>query len=332
MTDSASMMGALDARVSRREGRREFFRSALGGAAVAAAGVATLGVVSAAQAQSVTPVTDADILNFALNLEYLEAQFYSYAANDTGLPAALLTGTGAVGTVTPGRRAGFTDPVVAQYAREIAADEAAHVQFLRTTLGSSAVAMPSIDLGVSKDSAFSRAAQAAGLVPAGTAFDPYATDESFLLAAFIFEDVGVTAYKGASPLLSSNAYVDAAAGILAAEAFHAGLIRNALYQKGLATPSLRTSTDAIAKARDTLDGAQLLEQGVSNQTRTITNADATTTSVEYANLVPTDGNAITFSRSAGQVLGIVYLNATAGTTAGGFFPAGVNGTIKASAA
>jgi hypothetical protein len=325
MTDSATTIDALDARVHRREDRRAFFRAALGGAAVAAAGVAAVGLAGTASAQA---VTDADILNFALNLEYLEAQFYSYAANGVGLPASLLGGTGTPGAVTGGRQVTFTDPVVAQYAREIAADEAAHVQFLRTALGTSAVAMPAIDLGFTANSAFSRAAQAAGLATAGNAFDAYASDENFLLAAFIFEDVGVTAYKGASPLISSNAYLDAAAGILAAEAFHAGLIRSTLYAKGIATPSLRTSADAISNARDTLDGAQDLDQGIS--TLTVTNASAA--AVTYANIAPADANGLAFSRSPGQVLGIVYLNATANTTSGGFFPAGVNGTIKASSA
>jgi hypothetical protein len=213
----------------------------------------------------------------------------------------------------------FTDPVVAQYALEIAQDEIAHVRFLRTALGASAVAAPSIDIGSSANGAFSAAARAAGLVGAGAAFDPYLNDENFLLGAFIFEDVGVTAYKGASPLLSNRGTLEAAAGILAAEAYHAGLIRTVLYRKGVEMPTLRSQTIAISDARDGLDGASDLDQGVFLAPN------------DVSNIVPTDANGLAFSRSAAQVLNIVYLTRTA-ATAGGFFPAGVNGVIRSSQA
>jgi hypothetical protein len=315
MTDQTELLEALEARARRREDRRTFFR-AFG--AIATVGGAAL-VAGATAGQAATP-SDPDILNFALNLEYLEAQFYSYAFNGTGLPAAMLTGTGTQGTVTGGRKVNFTDPVVAAYAREIAGDEIAHVAFLRTALGSAAVAMPSIDVGTDPNGAFSSAARAAGLVGAGQSFDPYASDENFLLGAFIFEDVGVTAYKGAAPLISNKTYTEAAAGILAVEAYHASIVRTTLYQKGIATPSamLIEATEAISKARDSLDGPSDDDQGIAP----INGA---------SNIVPLDNNGIAYSRSTGQVLNIVYLN-NASVMKGGFFPAGVNGTINLSAA
>ncbi|HVF94153.1 MAG TPA: ferritin-like domain-containing protein [Sphingomonas sp.] len=329
MTDSEQLIDVLDARVKRREDRRGFFRNALGAAAVTAAGATALTLGGRAQAQTTT-FTDADVLNFALNLEYLEAQFYSYAATGAGLASTLLGGSGQQGAVQGGRKVTFTDPAVAAYAREIAADEVAHVSFLRAQLGASAVAQPAIDVSVGPNSAFSVAARAAGVITAGQTFDPYATDENFLLGAFIFEDVGVSAYKGAAPLLTSKAYLEAAAGILAVEAYHAAIIRTTLTAKGLVTPSLWTAADGISNARDTLDGPSEIDQGITPTTRAVTSG-TTTTTYAISNIVPTDNSGIVFSRSPGQVLNIVYLTNTAASL-GGFFPAGVNGTIKTAAA
>ncbi len=342
MTDTdQQLVERLESRAERRSERREFFRTALGTGAVAIAGAAAIAVGSHAAAQTAT--SDTDILNFALNLEYLEAQFYSYAVFGTGLPAGQLTGVGTQGAVTGGRAVGFSDPIVAQYAREIAGDEVQHVAFLRGQLGTLAVAQPAIDIGGTATSAFSTAARAAGLVGTGVAFDPYASDENFLLAAFLFEDVGVTAYKGAASLLSSKVYLDAAAGILAAEAYHASIIRTVLYAKGVDTPRFRTEADAISNARDLLDGTVEDDQGISPVTLTGSPsptpapgayapfAPAALLGQVASNIVPTTSDGLAYGRATGNVLNIVYLNSLA-VTSGGFFPAGVNGSIKTSAA
>lgn len=84
-------------------------------------------------------------------------------------------------------------------AKEIADDEIAHVELLRAALGDAAVPCPLIDIGP----AFAAAGNAATGVMLDPAFDPYANDAFFLHGAFIFEDVGVTAYGGAvEPLFS----------------------------------------------------------------------------------------------------------------------------------
>lgn len=325
MSDSELLTAALDSRVQRRENRRAFFAAAVGAGAFMYANAA------AAQAAP----TEADVLNFALNLEYLEANFYYYAAFGQPIPTASINGgvpadraAAADGTLYNAGAHGvpFSDPAIRAYAREIARDELAHVDFLRTTLAASAVAQPALDIGIRPDGAFSNAARAAGFfTDTATAFDPYADDLSFLYGAFIFEDVGVTAYKGSAALLNTKAYIDAAAGILAAEAYHAAIVRTSIDRigdrPGLKGATLRDDTELVSNARDSLDGTDDRDQGIARST---TGVGLT------ANIAPTNADGQAFSRSAAQVLNIVYLNRAA-VTLGGFFPAGVNGNIKTSA-
>jgi len=276
------------------------------------AGVAGLGVVggsaltgAATTSASAAAPSDGAILNFALNLEYLEAEFYQQAAFGKSLSDKLTSGKGDKGGVVGGRQVSFTTPRIAKAAKEIAQDELAHVKFLRTALGGAKVARPKIDL----KNSFTAAAQAAGLIGAGQTFDPFANENNFLLAAYIFEDVGVTAYKGAAPLISNKTYLEAAAGILSVEAYHAGIVRSALAEKDLSEASM-----AISNARDSLDGRSNLDQGIGKGSN---------------NLVPTDRNGIAYSRSAAQVLNVVYLNPKS-VSKGGFFPKGVNGAVSVS--
>jgi hypothetical protein len=292
-------------RSAENETDRRVFLKAAGVAGLGTLGAGALASLGASPA-SAAP-SDGAILNFALNLEYLEAEFYSRAAFGHGLPSSLVNGSGTFGQVTGGHKVHFKSRKIRQIAQEIAHDEIDHVRFLRTALGGARVSRPAIDL----KSSFTAAARAAGLIGPKHRFNPFANENNFLLAAFIFEDVGVTAYKGAAPLINNKTYLDAAAGILSVEAYHAGIIRTSLYDKDLSG-----AANKISAARDSLDGSSDDDQGIRRMRR--------------RNLVPTDANGLAYGRSADKVLNVAYLNPNK-VSRGGFFPGGVNGQIHVSA-
>ena len=168
------------------------FANLSGKLALAAIPMAVASMFTKAYGQ--TPADVNGVLNFALTLEYLEAQFYT---NIVGSPGFL--------TASAADKAALT---------KIRDDENKHVTFLKTVLGTAAVAKPNFDFTGGKGS---------GTGP----FAGYLANYNVQLAmAQTFEDTGVRAYKGQAPNLQSNKTVlTAALNIHSVEGRHAAHIR-----------------------------------------------------------------------------------------------------------
>ena len=275
--------------------RRNFITTL--GMAGASAGAALLGGCSSeTSAVTSTGLGMTDILNFALNLEYLEATFYSYITKGADLPSNLLTNSGAV-TGAPAQIAfsGTNASQITDMLNEIYYDELNHVRALITQVGSAVIARPAINLS------------ALGSISASNA----------LSIARLLEDVGTTAYAGIAAQLNGGA-LGVTSQILATEGFHSGALRLASIQTSAAylqadsmdVKPADPGTAALAASGPTANGAFFATSGAAN-------ASASTPA------------GFAFARTTSQVLAVVYANSAGGTSSGGFFPSGVNGAIKA---
>jgi hypothetical protein len=285
--------------------RRNFFTRASLVAGAVAIGVSAKN----AFAQTAAPApSDADLLNFLLNNEYLEAEFYLRAVYGQGLSDADTSGTGAPGPVTAnGNRVGFRNPFLYFIARQLASDELAHVRALRAVipqLGGTPVARPAIDL----DGAWRAFASGAGL---NRAFRPLESETDFLLAAFYFEENDVAALRGVLTLIQSDTVRDAITGALGAEGYHGGFLRLALSEIGLGERRALRDAERIQTYRNQLI-ANPADQvpGLFDQSGN-------------ALLAPVNALGLTPSQTAQEHLNLLYLNRNA--AAGGFFPNGLNG-------
>jgi hypothetical protein len=300
---SATAVEKLEKIAAGRALNRRRFVAALGMTGAAAgtglvSGCSNGAVVSSTNNSTSTSSAQIDALVFALNLEYLEATFYSYITQGSDLSASLTASSGAV-TGAPSKLAftGTNAQQITDMLNEIYFDEVGHVTTLRNLLASSGVPRPAINL-----SAF-------GTVTATNA----------LSIARLFEDVGVTAYTGVTSSLS-NSNLTFAAQILAVESFHSGALR---------VVSVQNPTLSAYVAADSQD-VRPADPGSSVGT-----AGPTSSGSFFATYGATAANTtagMAFSRTASQILAILYgpagTPAGAGTSSGGFFPSGFNGNIK----
>lgn len=219
--------GRLD---TRRTAMRQF--AGLGRKLAAAAVPIALGSMFR-KAYGQTTLSVLDVLNYALTLEYLEAEFYTTALAKTGLiPAAAL---GAIQTIST--------------------HETQHVAFLRsaiTAAGGMPVAKPTFDFSAGSGS---------GTGPLKDAFNSY---QLFLAVAQALEDTGVRAYKGQAPnLLGKGDVLTAALNIHSVEARHASHIRQMNRAAGFA-PTLKpwiTGEDPGLGAANALVAANYAGEG-----------------------------------------------------------------------
>ena len=152
----------------------------------------------------------ADVLNFALTLEYLEDEFYRTAVGSSGLIPR------------------DTRDVFGQISKH----ETAHVALLKSVLGSKAVSKPRFDF------------------TAGGAFgDVFRNYQTFLAVSQALEDTGVRAYKGQAGNLQKNAKIlTVALQIHSVEARHAAEVRRLRGEKGWITNDSRGSMPAATQA------------------------------------------------------------------------------------
>ena len=254
--------------------RRAFARRGIfaGLAAAGTAAISNLNLPVFAQSTFI----DADILQFALNLEYLEAEFYTIAVTGLTLKQSGFTtsGQGQEGDTVGGGKVALSGNVLTA-AQAIMRDEQAHVRLLQGALGSRSISKPAINLAA-----------------LGIGFN---SQNEFLILSRAFEDVGVSAYGGAAPLIRDGKILGTAARILATEAEHTGIIRELIAQTaGIVTPPV--------------DSQDIPALGSPN-----------------GQLVGVDGNGLTPVRTTSQVLNIVYAG---GRNSGGFFPNGVLGAFN----
>lgn len=137
-----------------------------------------------------TPADVLGVLNYALKLEYLEAEFYATAITKPGL------------FLSPAGLAAFTT---------ISNHESAHVALLKsaiTAAGGTPITKPAFDFS------------------GGIGLDPFNDYPTLLIVAQAFEDTGVRAYKGKATVLQENPDVlTVALRIHSMEARHASHIR-----------------------------------------------------------------------------------------------------------
>ncbi|KAI3959860.1 hypothetical protein MKW92_015195 [Papaver armeniacum] len=258
--------------------------------------------VHSSSESSDVPKNDIDLLEFPLNLEYLEAEFFLWGALGYGLdkiaPQLALGGQPPKG-VKKARLDSFTRDIITQFAFQ-------EVGHLRPLLDLSAKSFAKV-----MDSAFGFA-----LVPP---FDPYANELNYLLATYLVPYVGLTGYVGSSHLFKGDRSKKLAAGLLAVESAQDAVVRAYLYER-----AMQRCAHMISQLRDKLGGDGLKDEGI-----VVPPAMGAEGKIA-GNVIAGNDYSVAFRRTPQEILRIVYGGNGSEHVPGGFFPNGANGTIATS--
>eukprot|EP01018_Ginkgo_biloba_P003593 Gb_11266 [translate_table: standard] len=279
-------------------------------------------VPSGAYQPGSVPGADVNLLEFPLNLEFLEAEFFLFAALGYGLDKVAPELAQGGPPPTGGQKANldtFTRDIITQFAYQ----EVDHIRAIKETVPG--FSRPLLDLSAKSFANVFNAAFDGSLEPS---FDPYANSLNCMLASYAIPYVGLTGYVGTNPLLTSGRARRLLAGLLGVESGQDAVIRTLLYQRSLdkVPPypyTVAEFTSRLSSLRDLLGHTTIVDEGL------IVPHQLGAGGAVTGNVLSGDRYSVSFSRTQAQILGIVYSTGNA-SMPGGFFPYGGKGRIARS--
>ncbi|KAL3634663.1 hypothetical protein CASFOL_021717 [Castilleja foliolosa] len=268
------------------------------------------------------PAKDIDLLEFPLNLEYLEAEFFSWGALGYGLdkyaPNLTMGGPPPIGA----KKANLT-PFIRDIITQFAFQEFGHLRAIKKTVPG--FPRPLLDLSATSFASVMDKAVGKVLVPP---FDPYANDINYLLASYLIPYVGLTGYVGANPELESPVSKALVAGLLGVESGQDAVIRTLLYELALTKVfpygiTVAEFTNKISNLRNTLGKTGLKDEGL------IVERALGAEGKIRGNVLVGNQDSLSYSRTPKEILRIVYGTGKEDLP-GGFYPEGGNGRIARS--
>ncbi|KAK4433853.1 Desiccation-related protein PCC13-62 [Sesamum alatum] len=294
---------------------------ALSASTTTAALIALLLVLHGCSTQEI-PNSDVDLVEFALNLEYLEAEFFTYGAFGGGVetlaPNLTMGGPPSIG----GRRA-FLTPLIRDIIAQFSLQEFGHLRAIQKTV--KGFPRPLVDISVGS---FATVMNNAFGVPLLPPFDPYANDINYLIASYVLPYVGLTGYVGSNPNLQTPTAKRLIAGLLGLESGQDAVIRTLLYERALLKVlpypfTVAEFTNRISNLRNQLGKDGLKDEGL------IVVPEVGADGRASCNVLAADQDSLSYGRTPEEILRIVYATGKENVP-GGFFPRGANGRIATS--
>ncbi|CAL4914352.1 unnamed protein product [Urochloa decumbens] len=262
---------------------------------------------------------DVDPVQFALNLEFTEAEFFLHGAYGEGLdqiaPWLALGGPPPVGA-----REANLDEETRRVVKEFALQEIGHIRAITRTVGG--IPRPLINLSADN---FAWVMDMAFGYPLNPPFDPYANSLNFLLACYLIPYLGINGYVGTNSMIDGYKTKELVAGLLGVEAGQDAVIRALLFERrGEAVApygmTVAEFTDRVSELRNRLGRCGAKDEGLTVP-RELGAEGAICT-----NVLSADRDSLSYARTPAQLLGILYLTGDE-RVPGGFFPEGANGRI-----
>ncbi|KAM5549166.1 desiccation-related protein PCC13-62 [Rosa sericea] len=268
---------------------------------------------------------DVDRVQFALNLEFCQAEYFLYGALGKGLdsisPGLAQGGPPPIGA----QKALLLDPDVARISEEIAYQQVGNIRSIVQTVGG--IPRPQLNLGLIIWGSVFDLALGKPLVPP---FNPYANSLNFLLAAYAMPDLAQLSYVSSIASLTTNSSsLSLASKLLPIKAGQSAVIRTLLYRNAtqVVPPysiTVREFTEAISQFTNNFGKCGIKSEGILLADTTLGAENRTT-----SNVLSADANSLSYSRTEREILRIVYGTGNE-RLPGGFFPKGANGKIARS--